>query len=108
MKAILMMLLMICLNGCQSITLPKINDHERCSSLIKEIENGVYEGKCRCHIYRVSKDFIGRVSESYDEPLTHCSNKIQFSPTTWSDEYLYFFDEIFFMHTNSKTEPRQK
>jgi len=101
---------LICLSSCKGtdITLPTITNHERCVPFIKEIEPGIYKGKCRCHEYQVSEEFIGRVSDSYDEPLKYCSNKISFSPTTWSDEYLYFFDEIYFMRQKSRTKPRRK
>lgn len=110
MKPILIVLLTICLESCKMprIILPTIKDHERCSAFIIEIEDELFEGKCRCHQYRISEKFIGRISESYDLPLTYCSNQVQFSATTWSDEYLYFFDELFFMKENKRAQAREK
>ena len=108
LKMISIVLLTICLEGCTGtqIILPKIQNHERCSSFIEEISPNIYSGKCRCHEYQVSQEYIGRVGESYDRPLTYCSKQIQFSATTWAGEYLYFFDEIFFMRENSRTKAR--
>jgi hypothetical protein len=36
--------------------------------------------KCRCHDYRISHNFTGRVSESRDEPLNYCHKFAGFSP----------------------------
>jgi hypothetical protein len=101
--------LTICLNSCngRDIILPVIDNHERCASFIEEIKPGIFTGKCRCHEYQVSEEYIGRVGDSYDEKLSYCSNKISFSPTTWSNEYLYFFDEIFFMRSKSRQKARR-
>ena len=103
------LVLTICLNGCKGsdITLPKIQDHERCIPLIIEVESGLYRGKCRCHEYEVSIENIGRVSEAVDYDLTYCSKRGTFSPSTWSNEYLYFFDELFFMKKRSRTKARR-
>lgn len=108
MNPILMILLTICLSSCKvpKIVLPKIINHERCSSFIQEVSPNLYSGKCRCHEYAVTPDYTGRVGESYDKPLTYCSNQVQFSATTWSDEYLYFFDEVFFMVSQKKPKAR--
>lgn len=108
LKVILILLLTIFLESCQSINikLPIIENHERCSSFIVEVEDNLYSGKCRCHEYQVSEDYIGRIGESYDKPLDYCSKQVQFSARTWSEEYLYFFDEIFFMKKYKKQNAR--
>ena len=108
MNLILIGLLTICLSSCRgvNIVLPVIQNHERCASFIEEIEPGIYSGKCRCQEYQISKQYIGRVGESYDQPLTYCSKRVSFSAQTWSDQYLYFFDELFFMHSKNNQKAR--
>lgn len=87
MKMSLILPLMICLNGCSKINLPTIEDQERCVASIKF-------NKCRCHTYKVSKEKIGRVSDSVDKPLNYCDNLVGFSPKSWVN-YVLWFEEIF-------------
>lgn len=35
--------------------------------------------KCRCHEYRISDEYTGRVSDSYDKSLNYCTRFVAFS-----------------------------
>lgn len=94
MKMISMMGLMICLEAC---AFPRFNDEkpvERCGMFIVKVSESLYEGKCRCHDYVVRKGFIGRVSDSRDEPLDYCHKFIGYSPNDWG-EFRNWFDDIY-------------
>lgn len=114
MKLISMILLTTCLNACDAkdvvITLPYLKNHDRCAPFIQRIgDTNTYTGKCRCQTYQVAPIYTGPLGESYDMPLEYCSNRVSFKPTVWSDEYLYFFDEIFFMaRTHNPTARRNQ
>lgn len=60
------------------------NPIERCSMFLEEVADNVYTGKCRCHLFEVTEDHIGRVGESYDESLAYCDRGIIFR----SESYL--------------------
>lgn len=63
---------------------------------INKIEGDLdlYEGKCRCHDYRVSKKFVGRVTEPVDRPVEYCKRLVGFRPTEWTDVFVPWFDEL--------------
>jgi len=88
------LLLIIFLNtGCKAIPWPT-RDVERCSLFINEISPEVYSGKCRCHSYRISKKFLGRVDEPVDHPVEYCKRLVGFRPTEWTDFFVPWFEEL--------------
>ncbi len=87
-------LLFLLLSGCDKIVLPKLDDHERC---VVSIEHSV----CRCHIYRVSGEKIGRVSDSINKPLEYCDKLVGFNIDTWGSYFLWFH-EVFEAVNDSK------
>jgi len=88
MKKIMIMLSMICLNtGCDKVTLPTIENQERC---VLSLEYN----KCRCHEYAVTRQVIGRVSPSEDKPIEYCENLVGFKASSWV-KYVLWFEEIF-------------
>lgn len=77
LKKILSLVLIICSSGC-AIKLPKLADQERC---IVSFEFQM----CRCHMYRISPERVGRVSQSYNRPVEYCEKLIGFRPDSWVD-----------------------
>ncbi len=80
-----MLLLTIFLEGCAGFAFSKMEDHERCIWSLQ------YQ-KCRCHMYRVSPEKVGRVSDSWDAPPAKCDKLVGFAPNTWI-EYVLWFQE---------------
>ena len=66
-----------------SLTIALIASLNSCKSFDTTVERCVNDqsfGICRCHDYRISNQFIGRVSESRNEPLNYCDRRVSFSP----------------------------
>jgi hypothetical protein len=91
---------MTCLSGCGKVLIPKMDDHERC---VVSIEFN----KCRCHIYRVAPEFVGRVGNSYDKALNYCNNLVGFKPSVWV-EYVLWFEEVFQAVDDANNKSLQK
>lgn len=100
MKMSLILALTICLSGCGKVFIPKMDDHERCVVSVKF-------NKCRCHIYRVSSEKVGRISDSYDKPLNYCNNLVGFKPSIWI-EYVLWFEEVFEAVNDANNNSLQK
>ncbi len=93
LRLTLILLPMIFLSSCK---LPWPNrDVERCTLFINRIdESDNYSGKCRCHDYRISQKFLGRVSEPIDHPVEYCKRLVGFRPTEWTDFFVSWFEEL--------------
>lgn len=87
------LLLTIFLSSCNSFPWPKPKDKERCGIFLEKVQENLWKGKCRCHQYRISREEIGRVSESVDHDLSYCSRLVGFNPSTWA-ELVSWFQEI--------------
>jgi len=88
LKKIGMLQLTICLNlSCANIELPIKSDERRCIISVKF-------NKCRCHTYRVSPEFVGRVDEPTDHALEYCDNLVGFDPEGWV-RFVLWFEETF-------------
>lgn len=100
MKTILMIVLMISLSSCRSIPLMK-DPIERCAIRLTYLGNETYSGKCRCHLYEITPENIGRVSESIDYSLEYCDRFVALRPSTsWAELRTWFEDLIFFYNQN--------
>ena len=80
MMTIGMMLSMIWLNaGCE--TFPKVNDEEvvpRCVASPSRNRTG-------CHDYQISRQGVGRVSDSVNKPLSALEGAVCFPGEAWAD-----------------------
>ena len=95
MKKIGIMLLMIFLNSCG---FPQIKPPlERC------VVSFEYQ-KCRCHLYEISKNNIGRISDSIDHPIEYCENLIGFRPDEWSRLAVWFHQVFAWLHQQSDSK----
>jgi len=76
---------------------------ERCVIFLKEVEEDIYSGKCRCHEYEITLDNIGRVSESFDRPLNYCDRYVAFKPSeSWTELRAWFEELIFWENQRQK------
>lgn len=96
-------LLTIFLSGCRNIPFPS-RDIERCSLFINQVEGDLYSGKCRCHDYRISKKFLGRVTEPVDHPIEYCKRLVGFRPTEWTDVFVSWFEELQILSNQEEKE----
>lgn len=87
LKTSLILLLTIFLSSCAHVQLPILEDQERC---VVSIELN----RCRCHMYRVTKEKVGRVSESVNKPISYCEKLVGFKPTSWI-KFVLWFEEAF-------------
>lgn len=86
----------ISLSSCVSIPWPA-RDAERCGLFINKVEiegRELWEGKCRCHDYRISRKTVGRVSDSIDHPVEYCKRLVGFRPLEWTDVFVSWFDDL--------------
>lgn len=102
LKMKLWTLLITCLSlGCATVKLPKIEDQERCWSLI---EHNV----CACQMYRISPESVGPVTKAVEKPLMYCNKFGGFSPkdiaikAVWHQEV---FDTVNDANDNKFTSP---
>jgi hypothetical protein len=82
--------------GCRSFPWPN-RDAERCTMFINPVivdGRELWEGKCRCHDYRISLVFLGRSSEPTDHPVEYCKRLVGFRPTEWTDYFVSWFEEM--------------
>lgn len=87
----------IFLSSCAPIEIPTLEKPiERCALFLEEIEESIYKGKCRCHDYEISRDHIGRVTESIDMPLSYCNKFVALRPSTSWAELRTWFEALFF------------
>ena len=96
LNLILILLPITFLSSCRSFPWPK-EDTERCVIFLTPVqveEKTLWDGKCRCHAYRISKEFLGRSGESYDMPVEYCKRLTGFRPETWTDFFVPWFQEI--------------
>lgn len=70
---ILIVPLIVFLSSCKD-DFPIIKPQERCVVVLEESQY------CRCHLYSWSKEGIGRISESVNNPIEYCNKLIGFSP----------------------------
>lgn len=99
----------IFLSSCQSFPWPS-RDAERCALYINPViieGREFWEGKCRCHAYRISKKTLGRVSESVDHPVEYCKRLTGFRPVEWTEFFVTWFEEIQ-IWDNQKDEDLQR
>lgn len=75
------LLLMICLSGCGDLVF------ERCVPSLKD--NAVF-----CHDYEVSEDFIGKVSETVERPISYIDGAKCVTPDDWDRIYGILKSEI--------------
>lgn len=88
LKTSLSLLLIICLNvGCDKVILPSLKNQERC---VISLEHKI----CRCHMYQIADAGVGRVSDSYNNPLKYCDKLVGFSPDSWI-ELVLWLEEVF-------------
>lgn len=96
-KLKLILLSTIFLSACNGIP-PKSNfSAERCFTVLEEEvvrDDGVrfYSGHCRCHIWSISKDAIGRSGESENKPLMYCNKNGGFNGSNWSNFVIFLED----------------
>lgn len=87
---------MITISSCN---FPTIDPIERCVLSID------YQ-KCRCHLYEISIDNVGRVSDSVDYPLEYCENLIGFRPDNWEYVYLWIKEVWIWVKDNKRSKSR--
>ena len=99
MKLISILILTISISSCKTLPLLK-EPFVRCGAYLKEKSPGLYSGKCRCHLYEITPDNIGRISESKDYPLNHCNNSVVLRPVeswaplrTWWEDLMFFYNQ---------------
>lgn len=97
MRMILIVLSMILISSCQNIPLLE-SPVERCGIFLRPQENGLFDGKCRCHLYEITPDNIGRISESVDHPLEYCDRFVAFRPSTSWAELRSWFEDLMIFH----------
>ena len=78
LKMSLMILLTISISGCKDDLLV-----ERCPVQV-EFQT------CRCHDYKITRQFIGRVSDSRDNPLEYCDRHVSFS----TEDYIKILEAL--------------
>lgn len=89
--------LLLLLASCRGIP-PKSNlTIERCFIVIEQeivSENGKlsYMGHCRCHNWSISKDSIGRSSDSENRPLLYCDKKGGMNGDDWGKTTIFLED----------------
>jgi hypothetical protein len=94
LRLILILLVTISLSGCKNIPWPT-RDVERCTLFINRVDaSDLYEGKCRCHPYRINKTFLGRSGDPTDHPVEYCKRLVGFRPTEWTDFFVPWFEEL--------------
>jgi len=93
----LILLLMIFLSGCGKFfnDVPQLGKPvERCIPNIKKVEDGLYKGYCRCHLYEVTVNHVGRVGDSENKPLEYCHGAAAFPRWAkikgWFDELMQY------------------
>lgn len=100
MQKLLVMLILVLtgfLSSCRGIP-PKSNlTIERCFLVLQDemsMEDGgwSYTGYCRCHNWSITKDSIGRSSESVNKPLLYCDKKGGMSAEDWGKTSLFLED----------------
>jgi len=74
-------ILILCLVFLTSCQAPEIRDRERCVIVLGNLNISAY---CRCHQYKISKDFVGRIGDSYNKKLDYCDRMIGFRPDEWA------------------------
>ena len=99
LKLILILLTTSFLNGCE--TFPTIKPQERCM-IVLESDVGQY---CRCHQYGWSKDFIGRIGDSYDKDIMYCNKLIGFSPDSSGEIYIWQEKIRLYLQRNTSNNP---
>ena len=86
------MMLLITLSSCAFPTIRKI---ERC------VVSTDFD-KVRCHQYEISKENIGRVSESYDLDIDHINNGIAFTQSEWKALRVWFEEIYLWLNDRNK------
>ena len=65
-----LLIISLSLTACQA---PEVRPFRRCVIVLPQ-EN--ITGKCRCHMYEVTPDNVGRISDSIDLPLEYCDRGV--------------------------------
>lgn len=101
MKKSLMIILTISLSSCQNIPILK-EPIERCSIFLERLGENTFSGKCRCHLYEITPDNIGRVSESIDHGLEYCDRHVTLKASTSWTELRGWFEELMILYNQNK------
>lgn len=102
-KTMLGILILICLSSCRSPnSYPKINDQEQLSPFFVYVEiDGkryidVEESVCLARTYRITKGFIGPISQAIDLNISECHKIIGYAPAeygvfaTWMENFRFW------------------
>lgn len=107
MKAILILISIILINGCGSIPLMD-EPIVRCGIRVEKVDVNLYKGKCRCHIYEITPENIGRISESINYPLEHCNNSVVLRPVESWTPLRAWWEELMFVYNQNKKKIKRK
>ena len=95
---------MISLSSCKNIPLLE-EPIERCGIYLERLGEDTFSGKCRCHLYEITPDNIGRISESVDYGLEYCDRFVAFKASgSWAELRTWFEDLIFFYNQNKSNK----
>jgi hypothetical protein len=99
-------LILICLSSCKNPnSYPKINDQEQLSPFFvyKNINGKLYisveDSVCLSRVYRISKGFIGPISEAIELDIRECNKSIGYAPreygvfSTWMENFRFWLLE---------------
>lgn len=76
---------------------------ERCGIFLEQLGEDTFTGKCRCHLYEITPDNIGRISESVDHSLKYCDRFVAFKASgSWTELRTWFEDLMFLYNQNKK------
>lgn len=107
MRVISIVLLMISLESCRNI--PTLREPlERCGLFIERIDENSFYGKCRCHLYEITPDNIGRITESIDYSLDYCDRHVTFKASGAWTQLRVWFERLMIQYNQRKEQLKNR